>query len=121
MPSHAGVAQASSCCQWRATEVATGSSTTVPIVTDALGYHVHLCLGKAALEGADEDLVLKGMRGQNDVLHRCVQCLQKVKALSAAKVSHCHHGAAVTHSDQTYGTGPSVCHHAASAALHNNR
>ena len=115
MPSHAGIAQASSCCQaWRATEVAICSSASVD---DSLGYHVHLCLGKAALKGTDENLVLKGMRGQDNVLYGCVQCLQKVKALSAAKISHCHHRAALMHSEK-YGPGPSICHHAASATLH---
>ena len=91
MPSHAGIAEASSCCQaWHAPEAAKGSNiTSVPIVESSLWDHVHLCLGKAALEGADKDLVLKGMRGQYDVLHGCIQGLQKGYALSAAKISHC--------------------------------
>lgn len=50
----------------------------MPTLEHSLGDHIHLCLGKAALEGADEDLVLKGMRGQNDVLYGRVQFLQKV-------------------------------------------
>ena len=92
----------------------------MPTVDHSLGDHVHLCLGEAALEGADEDFVLKGMRGQNNVLYGCAQFLQKVQALSAAKVSHCHQSAASMHSYQKCGLGPSVCHHAASATLHDN-
>ena len=89
-PSQAGMQKGSSCCQAGHAEAATGSSgTSVPTVEHSLGDHIHLCLGEAALEGADKDLVLKGMRGQYDVLHGRVQCLQKVHALSAAEMSHC--------------------------------
>lgn len=48
-----------------------------------LGRHINCSLREPPLEGCNEDLVLIGMRGEDDVLHRSVQLLQQVNTFPA--------------------------------------